>query len=191
MKDEKLIVRVDIPQMVKVRKYPVNTDKLVKVLRKQKEICQVSNKEISNKLNVPLTKVEHWFRDDEFFAIPDADIWNELKHLLQIVTDEFDESITTFEEREGVYEKSNRCYHEEGISPTLTSMSGNEKIITNYRIRKLTPKECWRLQGFDDESFEKAAKVNSNAQLYKQAGNSICVPVLENIFKQLFSNSKI
>lgn len=54
-----------------------------------------------------------------------------------------------------------------------------------WRIRKLTPKECWRLMGFDDEDFEKASQVNSNTQLYKQAGNSICVPVLENILKEL------
>ena len=53
------------------------------------------------------------------------------------------------------------------------------------KIRKLTPKECWRLMGFDDEDFEKASKVNSNTQLYKQAGNSIVVNVLEAIFKEL------
>lgn len=53
------------------------------------------------------------------------------------------------------------------------------------RIRKLTPKECWRLMGFSDECFEKASKVNSNAQLYKQAGNSIVVNVLEAIFRNL------
>lgn len=58
--------------------------------------------------------------------------------------------------------------------------------IYRIRIRKLTPKECWRLMGFSDEDFEKAAKVNSNTQLYKQAGNSIVVNVLEEIFKQLF-----
>ena len=50
------------------------------------------------------------------------------------------------------------------------------------RIRKLTPKECWRLMGFNDEDFEKAEKVNSNTQLYKQAGNSIVVDVLEELF---------
>ena len=53
------------------------------------------------------------------------------------------------------------------------------------RIRKLTPKECWRLMGFDDEDFERAAQVNSNSQLYKQAGNSFVVNVLEKIFKNL------
>ena len=53
------------------------------------------------------------------------------------------------------------------------------------RVRKLTPLECWRLQGFGDEDFEKAAKVCSNTQLYKQAGNSITVQVLEGILKNL------
>lgn len=51
-----------------------------------------------------------------------------------------------------------------------------------YKIRKLTPKECFRLMGFDDESFHKAEAVNSNTQLYKQAGNSIVVDVLEELF---------
>lgn len=55
------------------------------------------------------------------------------------------------------------------------------------RIRKLTPKECWRLMGFDDEDFAKAEKVCSNSQLYKQAGNSIVVNVLMAIFKELFT----
>lgn len=58
-------------------------------------------------------------------------------------------------------------------------------ICDQLRIRKLTPKECWRLMGFKDDEFEKAEKVNSNAQLYKQAGNSIVVNVLEEIFKNL------
>ena len=56
----------------------------------------------------------------------------------------------------------------------------------DFRVRKLTPKECWRLMGFDDESFSRAAKVVSNSQLYKQAGNSIVVNVLMAIFKRLF-----
>lgn len=59
-------------------------------------------------------------------------------------------------------------------------------IINNAKIRKLTPKECWRLMGFDDESFSCAEKVVSNSQLYKQAGNSIVVNVLMEILKKLF-----
>lgn len=57
--------------------------------------------------------------------------------------------------------------------------------MNNLRIRKLTPKECWRLMGFDDTDFEKAEAVNSNTQLYKQAGNSIVVDVLEALFINL------
>ena len=54
-----------------------------------------------------------------------------------------------------------------------------------YRIRKLTPRECWRLMAFKDSDFEKAEKVVSSTQLYKQAGNSICRCVLMAIFLQL------
>lgn len=72
--------------------------------------------------------------------------------------------------------------HNESISLNTIDIPSVKK---NLRIRKLTPKECWRLMGFDDEDFEKAEKVNSNAQLYKQAGNSIVVNVLEAIFKEL------
>ena len=61
-------------------------------------------------------------------------------------------------------------------------------VVENLRIRKLTPKECWRLMGFNDEEFEKAEQVNSNAQLYKQAGNSIVVNVLEKILKNLLGD---
>ena len=57
--------------------------------------------------------------------------------------------------------------------------------MNNLRIRKLTPKETWRLMGFKDADFEKAEKVNSNTQLYKQAGNSIVVDVLEALFINL------
>ena len=66
-----------------------------------------------------------------------------------------------------------------------TSTFGATGATDGYRIRKLTPKECWRLMGFDDEDFEKAQKVNSNTQLYKQAGNSIVVDVLEGILGAL------
>ena len=72
------------------------------------------------------------------------------------------------------------------VSPTLMA-SQNEiyRIVTQYRVRKLTPKETWRLMGFSDEDYEKAAEVNSKTQLYKQAGNSIVKDVLMAIFSQL------
>ena len=72
------------------------------------------------------------------------------------------------------------------VSPTL--MAGEQDICrveNQYRIRKLTHLECWRLMDFADEDFEKAAQVNSNTQLYKQAGNSIVRNVLVAILGQM------
>ena len=68
---------------------------------------------------------------------------------------------------------------------TLTTFQDKGVVMNDLRIRKLTPKECWRLMGFDDSDYEKASQVNSNAQLYKQAGNSIVVNVLMAIFNEL------
>lgn len=65
----------------------------------------------------------------------------------------------------------------------------NQGVIENdLRIRKLTPLETWRLQGFTDEQFYKAQAVNSNSQLYKQAGNSVSVPVVYAVAKHLKIN---
>ena len=74
-----------------------------------------------------------------------------------------------------------------GITPTVMENHGTVTAMNTFKIRKLTPKECWRLMGFEDEDFNKAAEINSNTQLYKQAGNSIVVNVLVEIFKQLFN----
>lgn len=91
----------------------------------------------------------------------------------------------------GNHEQNSRVYHPKGISPTLTTMQGGgqePKIIQSvdeFQIRKLTPRECWRLQGFPDWAFDKAEEVNSNTQLYKQAGNSVTVNVIAEIAKRL------
>lgn len=74
------------------------------------------------------------------------------------------------------------------IAPTLTKSSYQENNFLKtegVNIRKLTPRECWRLQGFPDWAFDKAQEVNSNSQLYKQAGNSVTVNVIEEIAKRL------
>lgn len=86
-------------------------------------------------------------------------------------------------------ERQRRVYSSSGISPTILGRSDTVKILEtksrDYRLRKLTPKECWRLMGFSDDDFEKAEAVNSNTQLYKQAGNSIVKPVLMAIFDKI------
>ena len=76
----------------------------------------------------------------------------------------------------------------DGVCNALTTVQKDNmllEITEQYRVRKLTPKECWRLMGFSDEDYEKAAEVNSKTQLYKQAGNSIVKDVLMAIFSQL------
>ncbi|KAA9520721.1 DNA (cytosine-5-)-methyltransferase [Listeria monocytogenes] len=72
------------------------------------------------------------------------------------------------------------------IAPTLSANSWQENNLlkqNGLRIRKLTPRECWRLQGFPDWAFDRAAEVNSNSQLYKQAGNSVTENVIWKIAK--------
>ena len=88
---------------------------------------------------------------------------------------------------------ASRIVDRNGLAPTVKENHGTvtafvepcNEISSNFRIRKLTPKECWRLMGFDDTDFEKAEGVNSNTQLYKQAGNSIVVDVLYYIFREM------
>jgi hypothetical protein len=92
------------------------------------------------------------------------------------------------------YRQGNRVYDSESVAMAVTSqplgnMGGNSYMYLTrepqYRIRKLTPRECWRLMNFSDEDFEKAQSANSQTQLYKQAGNSIVCNVLVAIFGQM------
>ena len=280
------VITYEIQQQVRVRKYRTDCKKLCDFLRKHKKMASLSNKEIAKTLNMPITKVEHWFRQDSCFSIPDECIWFELKKLLKITNNEFDLAITTFEEKNNVFEKGNRIYDSQGICPTITcldslvilvrsnemevkvigqmdntidhtfesanrvydvggvaptmntcgggglqpkilesqivamrgrnpdnpsdrtvgspteqrleiNMQGTSNCLTSvqkdnlllkkpqYRIRKLTPRECGRLMGVSDEDIDKMAAVNSNTQLYKQFGNSIVVDVMCAMFKNL------
>ena len=70
------------------------------------------------------------------------------------------------------------------VANTLLTGESQGVIDPDFRIRKLTPRECWRLQGFPDWAFDKAQEVNSNSQLYKQAGNSVTVNVIAAIAKE-------
>lgn len=94
----------------------------------------------------------------------------------------------------------NKVLLKNGVSPTITTRPDGFKtaiipVTKDFRIRKLTPLECWRLMGFEDEDFYKAQKAlnkkfyngrnKANSRLYKMAGNSIVVNVLEAIFKEL------
>lgn len=107
----------------------------------------------------------------------------------------FRQALETFEKSEAHYgdtiDAFNKRVNKSGYCSTLTTRPEGFKtailpVTNDIRIRKLTPKECWRLMGFDDKSFEAAEQVNSNSQLYKQAGNSIVVDVLYYIFVELY-----
>lgn len=84
----------------------------------------------------------------------------------------------------------NKTVDKSGVYPTLTTRPEGFKTailpcVNKYRIRKLTPKECFRLMAVTDEDADKMLSINSNSQCYKQAGNSIVVSVLEALFRNL------
>lgn len=77
-----------------------------------------------------------------------------------------------------------------GITFPTEEKAAPSELPDNIRIRKLTPKECVRLMGFTDTDHKQMSAVNSNTQVYKQAGNSICVNCLEMIFGQMFEGKE-
>lgn len=254
---------VKVESEVAVRKYPVDTEKLIECLQNHRSITV---KEIAEKLNKPKSLVDHWFRKDKFFAIPDADIWLQLKELLGIETDEFDESIMTFEYKACNFDAANRI-HMGDTAPTLTSncedsmfcfgvdaynqsvtgdvtmtlakgkadkhsiptvytkkvcygfdrsafnqgqnakfdfsiyedsvaplvSRGPNGVMANAVLRRLTPLECERLQGFPDGWTDigewvdsKGKKRQSTDSLrYTALGNSICLPFWEWLFSRI------
>lgn len=107
----------------------------------------------------------------------------------------FRQALDTFNDSDAEYGNTidafNKRVNKLGYSPTLTTRPEGFKtailpVTNDIRIRKLTPKECFRLMGFSDENFEAAENVVSNSQLYKQAGNSIVVDVLYYILVELY-----
>jgi len=84
--------------------------------------------------------------------------------------------------------QQDRIYKKSGLMTTISAeLNGRFLIKDEFQIRKLTPRECWRLQGFPDWAFDRAKEVNSDSQLYKQAGNSVTVPVIHDIARRLVS----
>ena len=107
----------------------------------------------------------------------------------------FRQALETFENSDTNYgdtiDAFNKRINRSGYSPTLTTRPEGFKtailpVTNNFRIRKLTPKECFRLMGFSDNNFKAVENLISNSQLYKQAGNSIVVDVLYYILIELY-----
>ena len=116
-------------EIVKVRKHQVDIKQLQICLRYYKDLRKETSTRIAERLNVPITLVEHWFRTDNSFSIPNEDIWFNLKRYLKINTDRFDKALTEFEYREGVFEQSARVYHVDGKAPTLTSTLASKQKV--------------------------------------------------------------
>jgi DNA (cytosine-5)-methyltransferase 1 len=111
---------------------------------------------------------------------------NVKRYLNSEVVDEFNVGDSADISFPNGYDKGKRTYN--GIAPALNLTTTESSLITkldNLRIRKLTPRECWRLMGIDDSYFDKASQVVSKSQLYKQAGNGIVVDVFAHILKEL------
>jgi DNA-cytosine methyltransferase len=123
------VTRYIVPQTVRVRKNEVDIEGLRTLLRDCKKKSEKSNRQIAEHLQRPVTEVEHWFRTDHCFSVPDAEVWEALKWFIEIPTDEFDAQVTEFEEREGVFDKAERCYDINGLAPTLTATGADEKIV--------------------------------------------------------------
>jgi DNA-cytosine methyltransferase len=171
-----------VPEKVKVRKHEVDIPKLQALLKEHRKPMR----EISKSLNVKKTTVEHWFRTDNCFSIPDADVWFNLKEYLNINTDEFDASITEFEIRDGRYDMADRVYNPEYKAPTVVA-SNVSKVLTPPTYRKLTPKECERLQTLPDNYTEGV----SNSQRYRALGNGWTVDVIVHILQGLKQQTKV
>ena len=82
------------------------------------------------------------------------------------------------------------CFIDNGSPNDYTLAYEDNDYVYYIRIRKLTPKECWRFMGFSDDDYSKAESVNSNTQLYKQAGNSIVKNVLVAIIGQMYEDKR-
>ena len=118
-------------EQVKVRKHEVDITALQYLLREMKAQSKKTNRQIAEETNLPITKVEHWFRTDSSFAIPSDDVWLKLKEVLGIQTEVFDKPIMDFEYRDGVYESTQRVYGDHGKSPTLTASNSDQLIQTS------------------------------------------------------------
>ena len=134
-KNTNKVIQSNIVQTVKVRTYPVDTEKLQTLLKESKSNSNLTNENIANQLGIPITQVEHYFRTDDSFAIPSPEIWPNLKTILNIKDNSLDESIMTFEEKESNYDMHNRAYHTNGIAPTIDT--NNDKKIIEYKGKEV------------------------------------------------------
>ena len=166
---------------VKVRKNYIDKKELALFLRSYK--TKTIN-EISVFCNAPKTTVEHWFRTDNSFSIPDAEYWVKLKECLKIEDCKYDKAVTEFELKNNSFDMAKRIYHIDGKHPTLTTLTGGgqRKTITNgNEMFYLNPEHCEKLQTVP-LGYTKTA---SERQRFRMLGNGWTVDVIAHIFSFL------
>jgi len=168
---------------IKVRKNYIDKKEMAEYLRKQKIKNCITIKELSKKIKISKTKIEHWFRLDNSFSIPDPNNYFKLKEILKL-DDRYDKAVTEFEKKNNKYDMAKRIYHIKGKHPTLTTLTGGgqRKTITDGKDKfYLTPVHCERLQTIPDDY----TKGVSNTQRYKMLGNGWTVDVICHILKNI------
>ena len=159
---------------VKVRKNYIDKKELALFLRSYK--TKTIN-EISVFCNAPKTMVEHWFRTDNSFSIPDAEYWFKLKECLKIEDCKYDKAVTEFELKNNSFDMAKRIYHIDGKHPTLTTLTGGgqRKTITDGdEMFYLNPEHCEKLQTVP-LGYTKTA---SERQRFRMLGNGWTVDVI-------------
>lgn len=123
-----------INRKIKARVHQVDIKNLQRTLRAAKKQSAYTIKEIADKIDVPATQAEHYFKTDGSFAIPTPTIWSKLKDVLDITTDEFDKSLIEFE----IKDQSKKAYKDTGISPTITA--NGDVLIQQTEMQRLNSK---------------------------------------------------
>jgi len=163
---------------VKVRKNYIDKKELALFLRSYK---RKTINEISVFCDAPKTMVEHWFRADNSFSIPDAEYWFKLKECLGILDNKFDKGVTEFELKNNSFDMAKRIYHIDGKHPTLTTLTsgGQRKTITDgNEMFYLNPEHCEKLQTVPLNY----TIIASERQRFRMLGNGWTVDVVAFIF---------
>lgn len=175
------IITTEANFTVKVRKNYIDKKELCSFLKSHKN---KTLNEIASFCGAPKTMVEHWFRNDDSFSIPDVEYWDRLKKILNIENDKFDKQITEFEIKNNSFDMAKRIYHIDGKHPTLTTLTGGgqRKTITDGNENfYLTPNHCEQLQTVP---VDYTAHV-SERQRFRMLGNGWTVDVIAWFFKNL------
>ena len=145
---------VKFQRQVRKRVNDCDYGELCEFLRMHKKNAKVTIKDISERLGKPKSEVDHWFRNDDYFAPPTDDIWFDLKEMLGIESDKYDKFITEYELVDGVYEMDKRAYDENGLSSTLTTK--DESLVKINVVDNTSPSGHWGDDVFGDDGLTRS-----------------------------------